>query len=258
MSKIENAAKALREVYAGAEPIAPLRDLFDDPNIETSYAIQKVNTRFWLEEGRTIAGRKIGLTSKAVQKQLGVDQPDYGILFDDMEIENGGEAAVSAICQPRIEGEIAFVMARDIQSEEPSLEEIESAIDYAVAAFEIVGSRIRDWDISIFDTIADNASSGKYVLGDERAKLVDLDLLGCKMTLEANGEAVSSGQGSACLGSPLLATQWLAKVMAKAGRPLKAGDIVLSGALGPVVGVEAGRTYDLHIEGLSPVRVSFV
>ena len=258
MSKVEEAAKALRAVYAGAQPIAPLRGMFDDPSVETAYAVQDVNTRIWVEEGRRITGRKIGLTSRAVQRQLGVDQPDYGILFQDMESENGGETAASSICQPRIEGEIAFVLGTDIQSEEPSLQDIQNAIEYAVAAFEIVGSRIRNWDIGIFDTIADNASSGKYVLGDQRAMLDTLDLLNCQMTLEANGEVVSSGQGSACLGNPLLATQWLARVMATAGRPLKAGDLVLSGALGPFVGVEAGQTYDLKIDGLGAVRTSFV
>lgn len=258
MSKVKDAARALREVYAGAPPIAPLRDRFDDPTIETAYAIQDVNTRKWVEEGRSITGRKIGLTSKAVQEQLGVDQPDYGVLFDDMEIDNYGETAASSICQPRIEGEIAFVLGRDVHSEEPSLQEVQNAVDFAVAAFEIVGSRIRDWDISIFDTIADNASSGKYVLGDARAKLDDLDLLNCKMTLEANGKLVSSGQGSACLGNPLIATQWLAQVMAKAERPLKAGDIILSGALGPFVAVDSGTTYDLKIDGLGAARTSFV
>lgn len=258
MDKAENAAKALREVYKSMEPIAPLRDWFDDPSIETAYAIQDVNTQSWVQQGRTITGRKIGLTSKAVQQQLGVDQPDYGILFDDMAIENNGEAAVASICQPRIEGEIAFILGRDIQSVDPSLQDIQKAIDYAVAAFEIVGSRIRDWDISIFDTIADNASSGKYVLSEKRATLGNLDLVNCKMTLEANGEVVSSGQGSACLGNPLIATQWLAQVMAKSGRPLEAGDIVLSGALGPFVNVDAGKTYDLNIEGLGAVQTSFV
>lgn len=258
MDNVENAAKALAEVYAGAPPIAPLRERFNDPTIETAYAIQNVNTQMWVEQGRKITGRKIGLTSKAVQQQLGVDQPDYGILFEDMAIENHSEAAVASICQPRIEGEIAFVLGSDIHSMDPSVQEIEKAIDYAVAAFEIVGSRIRDWDISIFDTIADNASSGKYVLSEKRATLDNLDLLNCKMTLEANGKLVSSGQGSACLGNPLIATQWLAQVMSRSGRPLEAGDIVLSGALGPFVNVDAGKTYDLNIEGLGAVRTSFV
>lgn len=258
MNKIEDAAKALRAVYAGAPPIEPLRSLFDDPTIETAYAIQETNTCRWLEDGRRITGRKIGLTSKAVQQQLGVDQPDYGALFEDMDVENFGEVAASSVCQPRIEGEIAFVLKRDIPSEEPTLNDVQAAIDYAVSSFEIVGSRIRDWDIRIFDTIADNASSGKYVLSNERVKLEDLDLLNCKMMLEANGEVVSSGQGSACLGNPLLATQWLAQVMARAERPLKAGDVVLSGALGPFADVEAGKTYSLKIEGLGAVQTTFV
>ncbi len=257
MNKTEEAARALRSVYGGAPPISPLRDQFDDPSVETAYAIQDLNTRIWVEEGRKIAGRKIGLTSKAVQEQLGVDQPDSGILFQDMEVANFEETAAADICQPRIEGEIAFVLSKDILSEEPSQQEIENSIDYAVAAFEIVGSRIKDWNISIFDTIADNASSGKYVLSEERVKLVQLDLVGCKMVLEKNGEMVSSGQGAACLGSPIIATQWLAGNMAKFGNPLKAGDVVLSGALGPFVNVEAGKTYELRVEGLGKVQTTF-
>lgn len=257
MTKVEDAAKALRAVYGGAPPIHPLRGLFDAPSIETAYAIQETNTRKWVADGRKIAGRKIGLTSKAVQAQLGVDQPDYGALFDDMEVESFGEVAASSVCQPRIEGEIAFVLKRDLPLAKPTLNDVQLAIDYAVASFEIVGSRIRGWDITIFDTIADNASSGKYVLSDKRASLENLDLLNCKMVLEANGEVVSTGQGSACLGNPLIATQWLAEVMVKAGQPLSAGDVVLSGALGPFVNVEAGVTYGLKIEGLGDVQTTF-
>ncbi len=257
MTKIEEAAKALRSVYRGAPPILPLRDQFDDPTVETAYAIQDLNTRIWVEEGRKITGRKIGLTSKAVQEQLGVDQPDSGILFQDMEVANFSETAEAQICQPRIEGEIAFVLGRDIQSEEPSLQEIEASIDHAVAAFEIVGSRIKNWDISIFDTIADNASSAKYVLSEERVKLAQLDLIGCKMVLEKNGHVVSTGEGAACLGNPVIATQWLASNMAKLGNPMKAGDVVLSGALGPFVSVEAGATYELTVDGLGRVQTTF-
>lgn len=257
MNEIEKAALSLRSVYNGAPPISPLRDQFDDPSVETAYAIQNLNTRKWVEDGRKITGRKIGLTSKAVQEQLGVDQPDYGVLFEDMEISNFGETAAARICQPRIEGEIAFILSHDVLAEEPSQQEIENSIDYAVAAFEIVGSRIKNWDISIFDTIADNASSAKYVLSDDRVKLSQLDLIGCQMTLEKDGEIVSSGQGAACLGSPIIATQWLAGIVAKLGNPLKAGDVVLSGALGPFVDVEAGKTYELKVEGLGRVQTTF-
>ncbi len=258
MSKIEDAARALRTVYDGAPPIAPLRDLFAEPDIDTAYAVQETNTRVWLEEGRKLTGRKIGLTSKAVQEQLGVDQPDYGMLFDDMAVEDGGTIPAASICQPRIEGEIAFILGRDIRSKDPPLDELQDAIDYAVAAFEVVGSRIKDWNITIFDTIADNASSGKYTLGADKKKLGEFDLLNCEMTLTEDGETVSTGQGAACLGNPLNAALWLARVMEAADRPLMAGDIILSGALGPFVEVRAGKTYDLKIEGLGGVRTTFV
>mgnify|MGYP000433105778 CR=1 FL=1 len=257
MSNIEKSADIINEVYLGAEPVSPLRMGFDEPDVDTAYAIQEVNTKRWLREGRKLTGRKIGLTSVAVQKQLGVDQPDYGMLFDDMEASNGEELPFGAVCQARIEGEVAFVLGRDLVDDVLTMNTLIEAIEYAAPAFEIVGSRVRDWDITIFDTIADNASSGKYVLGDARVPLTDIDLLACEMTLLENGKIVSTGNGAACLGNPLNAALWLAQKMVETGRPLERGDVIMSGALGPFVDVTPGGAYELNISGLGSVSTRF-
>lgn len=251
------AADALHAVYSGAPPVTPLRERFAAPDVETAYAIQEVNTERWLAAGKRLTGRKIGLTSEAVQKQLGVDQPDYGMLFDDMAVDEGEEIPFGAVSQARIEGEVAFILGADLDREGLDRETLVAAIDSAAAALEIVGSRIENWNISLFDTIADNASSGKYALGAARRPLDGLDLIGCRMVLTENGETVSEGVGAACLGDPLNAALWLARKMVEAGRPLRAGDVVMSGALGPFAAVTPGAVYDLSIEGLGTARAAF-
>ncbi len=253
---IKSAADALYQAHASHQAIGPLRDRYD-MTIDEAYQIQNSNTERWLKEGRLLSGRKIGVTSKAVQTQLGVDQPDYGMLFTDMAFADGETISMSHLLQPRIEGEIAFYLAKDLDREGLTLAEVLSAIEYAVAAIEIVDSRIADWKIGITDTIADNASSGLYVLGSRPVKLDAFDHLGCKMVIDHNGESVSSGVGAACLGNPLTSCLWLARKMFAVGRPLKAGDLILSGALGPIVPVEANETYELRIEGLGSVRAEF-
>ncbi len=255
---IQKAADELNAVYLGAPLMAPLRTRFDEGDVETAYAIQDVNTRRWLSEGRKLTGRKVGLTSVAVQQQIGVYEPDYGMLFDNMAVSSGEEIAFDAVSQVRIEGEVAFVLGRDLSGDHLTIEALERAIDYATPAFEVVGSRIRDWDIKIFDTIADNASSGKYVLGDARVALSDVDLPACEMTLMENDVIVSTGDGAACLGNPLNAALWLAKKIVETGWPLRAGDVIMSGALGPFVDVRPGSIYELNISGLGTVRTRFV
>lgn len=254
---IDTAAERLLSAYRSGRPCAPVRDLIDPLDIESAYAVQDVNTKAWLAEGRRIVGRKIGLTSKAVQKQLGVDQPDFGMLYADMMVADGEEVPLSTLMQPKVETEVALVLEKPLNGERHTTADIEAATAYAVAAIEIVGSRIANWDIKIADTIADNASSGRFVLGSERKRLRDFDLVGCAMKMERAGEVVSSGKGSACLGSPLIAAAWLADAMAKHGRPLQAGDVVLTGALGPMVAVRPGDVFDAWIEGLGQVRARF-
>lgn len=254
---ISEAADRLHEAALQGVPTAPIRDLLAAGDIEAAYAVQRINTERALAAGRRLVGRKIGLTSAAVQQQLGVNQPDYGMLFADMARPEATDIQIADILQPRAEAEIAFVLGRDLDSEQLTVAEIIQAIDFALPAVEIVGSRIASWDIRITDTIADNASSGLYVLGSRPVRLGDFDPRLCGMVMERAGEPVSVGAGAACLGSPLNAVLWLARTMARAGHPMRAGDTILSGALGPVVPVSPGDVFDVRIEGLGAVRAAF-
>ncbi|MFZ4122469.1 MAG: 2-keto-4-pentenoate hydratase [Caulobacterales bacterium] len=246
---LEKAARDLREAYAlGAIP--PLRDVLAPTDIEGAYAIQTLNTRFWVEQGRRVIGRKVGLTAEAVQQQLGVDRPDFGILFADMEVPDGGRLDAARVIQPKAEAEIALIMARDFDGAYATPETIASAIECAVAAIEIVDSRIADWKITFSDTVADNGSSAFFVLGKERKPLAGLDLYTCGMALEVNGKIASIGAGAACLGHPLNAAAWLARTLAERGESLRKGDLILTGALGPMVAIKPGESLRAQIGGL--------
>lgn len=257
-AKIASLAQNLQVSLQSREMIDPIRRDLPEMDITTAYAIQEANTQYALEEGRRLVGRKIGLTAKSVQKQLGVDQPDFGMLFADMAVDENDAIACSRLIQPKVEAEIAFVLGRDLTVEQPTLADIAGAIAYASPALEIVDSRIRDWDIGIVDTVADNASSALFVLGTDQVAISELDLRLCGMVMECNGEVASSGAGAACLGNPLNAVRWLAAKMVEVRRPLEAGDIVLSGALGPMVAVAPGQTFEARISGLGSVRTRFV
>ena len=256
--EIQRVAAALRGAYAGGELLAPVRTRLPDGDTAAAYAVQNANTEHWVAAGRRIVGCKIGLTSKAVQKQLGVAEPDFGVLFADMAVADGEEIAWSRLQQPRCEAEVALVLERDLEGDSIGLPELIAATAYALPAIEVVGSRVAQWDIRIVDTIADNASSSLYVLGTTPVRLdggLDLRLAG--MVMERKGEGVSFGAGAACLGHPLNAALWLARTMARLGRPLRAGQTILTGALGPMVGAEPGDVFEARIEGLGSVRAVF-
>lgn len=250
-------AAQLRDCYTNGTPIDPIRNAHPGASIENAYAIQSANTKFWEEQGRTVVGAKIGLTAKAVQKQLGVNQPDFGHLFADMSVADGDTVERSRLIQPKVEAEIAFVMARAPDIRRLTAAELISSVAFALPAIEIVDSRIANWNIGIVDTVADNASSGLFVLGTTPALIDEVDLRLCGMVLNKNGVPSSFGAGSACLGNPLHALSWLATRMAELGRPLEEGDVILSGALGPMVPVAPGDSVDAQINGLGSVRVSF-
>jgi 2-keto-4-pentenoate hydratase len=254
---IQQVADRIFEAHSAGKPSAPIRELLPEGALDQAYAAQEINTERWLANGRRLVGRKIGLTSLAVQKQLGVDQPDYGMLFDDMAIPDGWEIGRKQLIQPKVEAEVAFVLERDLDQERLTIADVLRAIAFALPAIEVVDSRIKDWKIGILDTIADNASSGLYVLGATPKKLENLDLRLAGMVMESAGEPISVGAGAACLGNPLSAVLWLAKTMARVGRPLQAGDTVMSGALGPMVGVKWGDVVEARIEGLGSVRAAF-
>ncbi|MEO1263960.1 MAG: fumarylacetoacetate hydrolase family protein [Bacteroidota bacterium] len=259
MSKrnIEAAAKRLREAAKSGETCAPIRNLIGENDTEKAYAVQAINTALRIAEGAKVIGSKIGLTSPAVQKQFGIDKPDFGMLWEDKEVWNGGEISTKEIIQPRAEAEIAFVLGKDLTSDAITSVDIISSIEYALASIELVGSRIEGWDIRITDTIADNASASHWVVGHKPVRLENLDLINCKMRMDKNGKVASEGMGSACLGSPINAMLWLAKTMARLGTPMRAGDLILTGAIGPMVKVEAGDHFRAEIEGLGEVSVRF-
>lgn len=254
---IKEAAERLRVAADTQTPCNPVRDLLGTEDLELAYVVQDISTDRRVKEGARIVGSKIGLTSVSVQKQLGVDQPDFGVLFDNMEVKNGLEVNFSELMQPKVEAEVSFVLGKDLNFSSIGSADVMSAINYAVASIEIVGSRIKNWDIKITDTIADNASASHFVLGHRPRKLTDLDMTALAMTMEVNGEKVSEGNGAACMGSPVNAVVWLANKMAALGRPLKAGDIVMSGALGPMAPVKPGDEVVANIEGLGRVSVNF-
>jgi 2-keto-4-pentenoate hydratase len=251
------AADRLMAAARDRAPCAPVRDLIGSAGMAAGYAVQQLLTQEALASGRRITGRKIGLTSAAVQRQLGVDQPDFGVLFADMTRSETEPIDMTALLQPRIEAEVAFVLRDGLDRADLDMDGVRSAVDYCVAALEIVDSRVAGWDISLVDTVADNASCGLYVLGAQHRPLAGLDLREVTMTMTAGDEVVSEGTGAACLGDPFAALLWLARTARDYGSPLRAGDLVLSGALGPMVPVIPGTTYVAALDGLGTVRASF-
>ncbi|SEE98899.1 2-keto-4-pentenoate hydratase [Streptomyces sp. 3213] len=254
---VVKAADLLAEATRTGVACPPVRDLLDGGGLETAYAVQQLSVRRGLDAGRRIVGRKIGLTSPAVQRQLGVDRPDFGALFADMAVPDGGEVPVGRLLQPKVEAEVALVLGRDLPHPECTIVDVLRAVDFALPALEIVDSRVRNWDISLVDTVADNASCGLYVLGGTPVPLTAVDLRSVTMTMSRNGETVSEGTGADCLGSPLTAAVWLASALAERGDPLRAGDLVLTGALGPMTPAAPGDTFEAHISDLGSVRVRF-
>jgi 2-keto-4-pentenoate hydratase len=251
------AVHRLTEAAATGVPCAPLRDLIARDDVTRAYRVQSYIVRAEVARGDRRVGRKIGLTSPAVQAQLGVDQPDFGTLLASMTAHQNAPVATGRLLQPRIEAEVAFVLGADITDTDPGLDAVIAAVATAYPALEIVDSRIAGWDISLADTVADNASSGMFVLGDESVTLAEVEPAAIEMSMTQDGEVVSAGNGAACLGDPLIALQWLARVAVEVGDPLRAGEVILSGALGPMVPVKPGCTYAATLTGLGSVRAAF-
>ena len=255
-SAIKQAAGRLHEATTSQQPCPPVRDLIGRDDLQAAYAVQRHNADARLAAGAEVVGRKIGLTSPAVQAQLGVDQPDFGILFADMAHADGAALPVDAVLQPRVEAEVAFVLRADLADGTLDYAQVRDAVDYAVAALEVCGSRIEGWDISFGDTVADNASAGAYVLGTETKTLEEFVPKDVEMSMSIDGDEVSTGNGAACLGDPLNALAWLARQARDLGEPLRAGQIILSGALGPMKPIEPGAQIEAHITGLGSVSMT--
>ena len=236
----------------------PLPSRHHDITIEDAYAIQQRLIARRLGAGERVVGKKIGVTSQAVMNMLGVFQPDFGILLDGMVYNEGQPIEARTLLQPKAEGEIAFVLKKDLMGPGVTAADVMAATEGVMACFEIVDSRIRDWKIQIQDTVADNASCGVFVLGDRLVDPRDVDLATCGMVLEKNGEIVATGAGAAALGHPANAVAWLANTLGRLGMGLKAGEVVLSGSLGIMVPVQAGDSLRVTIGGIGGCSVRFI
>ncbi|MBF8186572.1 fumarylacetoacetate hydrolase family protein [Nonomuraea sp. K274] len=250
-----HAADRLAEAARSGEQCAPIRDLVATE--AAGYAVQEINTRRALDAGRRLVGRKIGATNEQVRAKLGIGQPDFGMLFADMSYCDGLPVPVDKFLQPRAEAEVALVLGRDLTGGPFTVADVIRAVEFALPAIEIADSRIADWDITLADTIADNASAGAFVLGNTPVSLMGLDLRAAGMTMTRAGQEVSAGSGEACMGNPLNAALWLASRLGRTNYALRAGDVVLTGALGPVVPVEAGDVFEARVGGLGSVRAVF-
>ncbi|MFI5909478.1 2-keto-4-pentenoate hydratase [Dactylosporangium sp. NPDC051541] len=252
-----DALSSLVEARATGRPCPPVRGLLPAGDLGAAYAVQAAWVEAEVAAGACVVGRKIGLTNPAVQAQLGVDRPDFGTLLSWMDCSGPGPIDVGELLQPRIEAEVAFILGADLDGPELGPAEVAAATAAVAPALEIVDSRIAGWEIDIVDTVADNASSGLFVLGAARVAVAGLDLPACTMTMSRSGAPVSAGSGAACLGDPLLAVAWLATTARALGVPLRAGEIVLSGALGPMVPLRAGEHYEATIDGIGTVSAAF-
>ncbi len=255
---IAAAADRLSTAQATRIACAPVRDLIGTDDIAAAYAVQRAQVDARIAAGARVIGRKIGLTSPAVQQQLGVDQPDLGVLLDDMADTEESGISLVGLLQPKVEAEIAFVLAADLADGDLDADQIRAAVAYAAPAIEIVDSRIADWDITFGDTVADNGSSGRFVVGSTHRTLEEFTPVEASMTMSVDSGQVSSGTGAACLGDPLNALRWLAITARDFDAPLRAGEIILSGALGPMAAVTGPCTVTAEICGLGSVTATFI
>ena len=255
---IEQLGDELYGALTACQVLDPLSSRHPDITIEDAYAIQQRLIARRLDAGERVVGKKIGVTSQAVMNMLGVFQPDFGILLDGMVYNEGQPIEARTLIQPKAEGEIAFVLKKDLMGPGVTAADVMAATEGVMACFEIVDSRIRDWKIQIQDTVADNASCGVFVLGDRLVDPRDVDLATCGMVLEKNGEIVATGAGAAALGHPANAVAWLANTLGRLGIALEAGEVVLSGSLGIMVPVQAGDNLRVTIGGIGSCSVRFI
>ena len=258
-AKINALGDELYNALRSQQSIAPLTEREPDITIDDAYyiSLRMLNRR--QEDGEKVVGKKIGVTSKVVQEMLGVHQPDFGFLTDAMTFANGAKVPVAGhLISPRAEAEIGFRLMKDLQGPGVTEADVLAATDAIMPCFEIVDSRIDNWKIAIQDTVADNASCGVYVLGEQEADPKDFDLPALKIRVWKNGEILSEGLGSAVQGNPLTAVAWLANTLGRFGIPFKAGEVILSGSLVPLEPVQAGDSLRMELEGIGDAEVHFV
>lgn len=252
-----------QELYAAlrdCKTLAPLTERFSDIEIEDAYHISQAMLKARLSDtGEKVVGKKIGVTSAAVQEMLGVFQPDFGFLTTNMEVANEGSVTIANnLIQPRAEAEIAFLLKEDLQGPGVTEADVLRATECIMPCFEIVDSRITDWKIKIQDTVADNASCGVFVLGNERIDPASVDLPELTVNVFKNGTQISSGKGSAVQGNPLTAVAWLANTLGEFGIPFKAGEVILSGSLVPLEPVVAGDEMHMELVGIGSSTLKFI
>jgi 2-keto-4-pentenoate hydratase len=250
-------ADTLLEAEKSKKAVSPLTQQYTNLNVTDAYNVQLEVLKRKLGEGRTVIGKKVGLTSAAMQKMLGVDEPDYGHLLDDMKIANGGKVKVSNLLSPKIEAEIGFVLGEDLQGPNVTFLDVLMVTKYVVPTLEIIDSRIADWKIGLVDTVADNGSSAMVVVGDQMTAIDGIDLRSVGMIFSKNGEMLATGSGAAALGHPAHAVAWLANKLHEFGITLKAGELILPGALSAAIAVEAGDTVTAQFGPIGSVTVTF-
>ncbi|MFO7263997.1 MAG: fumarylacetoacetate hydrolase family protein [Bacillota bacterium] len=258
MNLIDKGFEHLWKAETEKVTVAPLTEMFPNLTVEEAYQIQLKVIEKKVQQGQRIVGKKIGLTSLAMQQLLGVDQPDYGHLLDRMEVKKGQPVPVEGLFKPRIEAEVAFVLKQDLRGPGITIEDVYEATDYIVPSFEVVDSRITNWRIKLADTIADNASSGLFLLGEQKFKVEDVDLPSIKMDLYKNGEYMNTGYGTDVLGNPAFCVAWLANKLAEYNIYLNAGEVILSGALSAALDVEKGDHFRAVFTQLGEIEIQFI
>jgi 2-keto-4-pentenoate hydratase len=250
-------AQTLATAERDRAPVPPLRDTWPDLDVVDSYTIQLLNIADRLEGGATVRGHKVGLSSHAMQEMMGVDEPDYGHLLSDMEVFSDDPVSVSRYCMPRVEVEVAFVLGQTLPGEGCTEADVLAATEYVTASIELIDSRIKDWDIKIADTIADNASSAGFVLGTTQVDPADVDLKAIGARLLCNGEEVAAGRSDAVLGDPVTAVAWLARKVASFGVTLEAGHVIMPGSVHRAIDAHAGDDFEAVFTDLGSVQLSF-
>jgi 2-keto-4-pentenoate hydratase len=253
----ESIAQTLATAERDRAPVPPLRDTWPDLDVVDSYTIQLLNIADRLRDGATVRGHKVGLSSKAMQEMMGVDEPDYGHLLSDMEVFAGAPVSVGRYCMPRVEVEVAFVLGRTLPGEGCTEDDVLACTDYVTASIELIDSRIKDWDIKIADTIADNASSAGFVLGTSQVDPASVDLKAIEARLLCGGEEVAAGRSDAVLGNPVTAVAWLARKVASFGVTLEAGHVIMPGSVHRAIDAHAGDDFEAVFTDLGSVRLSF-
>lgn len=255
---ITNAARLLYEVNKTKEPIEALTTLFPDISIKDAYMVQKENIEKKIKEGKNVVGKKIGLTSVAMQKMLGVDSPDYGFIMEDMISDEEIPLSLKDFVQPKVEAELAFILKEYLKCPGVTISKVLQATDCIMASFEIIDSRIKDWKIKLPDTIADNASSAMIIMGSKMVPVSSVNLKYIGLVLEKNGEIVDTAAGAAVLGHPALAIAWLANEMAKYDVSLKKGEIILAGAFTKAIELKEGDLFTATFDGVGNVKAKFI